>query len=264
MSRLDDPGFDWTAVITLLVVFAVVVSGAGGGTYAVLSDVENTTGTLSVEQVVQNNQYQVYNVSCDAVDGNNVVETSPDADEMRSIRDFEVPERDGCAKVSVWLRPSAFDGSSPKDATIAHRHDGEWKHLNTSVEWQTEGWMIHLSAYTESFSPFAVFVPNESQPTQLNGSAVGVNTTSSNGTTPTATPTPTPTATPTPTPTATPEPTATPTPTEEQDTDDDSRPRGGASGADSDTSPDEPTDDANGPSDDSTDGGDSTDDGSEN
>ena len=182
MSRLDEPGVDWTAVVTLVVVFAVVVSGAGGGTYAVLSDVENTSGTLTVEQVVQNQRYQIYEVSCEVIEGDNVVKTSPDASEMKSLRDFEIPERDGCVKVSVWLELRAFGDSSPADATIGHYHDGKWEYLDTLVSWKQDGWMVELTAYTSSYSPFAVFVPNESQPTQFATPVAPDNGTSGNGT----------------------------------------------------------------------------------
>jgi predicted ribosomally synthesized peptide with SipW-like signal peptide len=204
MSRLDDPGFDWTAVATLVVVFAVVVSGAGGGTYAVLSDIENTTGQLTVEQEVQAGQFQTYDVSCDVVEEGNVVDTLPDASEMKSIENFDVPERDGCVKISIWLEPSAFGDLSPTKASIGHWHDGEWQILDTSVSWQQDGWMVELTAYTSSYSPFAVFVPNESAPQPV---AEPGNQTEEvqNGTqtpTPTSTPTPAPTPTPTPDPDA--------------------------------------------------------------
>ena len=215
MSSADDPGWDWMSVVTIALVFVLVASAAGTGTYATLRDYENTTAqaTLNVEATISSGTVKVDRVQCtpkiESDDG-----TQMQYEDATVIHSEDVGDADRCARISFYLASSLLESKNaePESAFIIHKHENKWWKLDTAYS-QTDG-LARFTAYTDKFSPFAVAVPNESQPpvtvqapnqtTNVSNSTVGNgtvstattqnNTTSatSNISTPTPTPTPAP------------------------------------------------------------------------
>ncbi|MGQ4555649.1 hypothetical protein [Halobellus sp. GM3] len=150
--------FDGERILALALVFVVVASLTGGATTALLSDREAVAVDLTVDNAANG---EVSKVGVEPVESCDPVPESADTDTMQLAERFDV-EGDGCARISVWIAASWFDriGADADNVMIGHNDDG-WAFLGTDVEEPIDGWYV-LTATTNGFSPFGLFVPNES------------------------------------------------------------------------------------------------------
>ncbi|RLM88333.1 hypothetical protein D3D02_12240 [Halobellus sp. Atlit-38R] len=155
---------DARRVLALVLALVVVASMSGSATVALLSDNESIAVGLTASNA-DTAGGGVSGFDVEPLDtctvGNATVNQSQS--DLQAAATFEV-EGDGCAKLSVWVSESWLDrtGEDVDDVVIGHKGAGGWVFLETAVGEQKHGW-YELTATTTGFSPFGLFVPNESR-----------------------------------------------------------------------------------------------------
>ena len=100
MSRPDSSGIDWIAVSSVVIAFVVIASAVGGGTFAVLSDIESESGALTVgnsesmsmtaEPQVTNGMVQVQPISCGDNGSTQTVGVDLEPEKQTRIKEFQI------------------------------------------------------------------------------------------------------------------------------------------------------------------------------
>jgi predicted ribosomally synthesized peptide with SipW-like signal peptide len=156
-------------VVALVAVFVLVASVTGGGTYALLSDEEYlNNNTLTVNPNVESGMVQTTPVQCSPKIGSG----SP-ANVSVTVLESENVTGSSCAEITFWLNQTDFAAYAPtdlapQDAIVMHYDGSVWLALNTTWEYSDEHDLHAFTAYTDSFSPFVMAVPNESAPSIQN------------------------------------------------------------------------------------------------
>ncbi|WP_336023158.1 hypothetical protein [Halobellus salinisoli] len=156
---------DRSQAIAAVLALALVASASGAATTALLSDRED----VSVELAVERSPVSSFHVEpirvCEPTTAENGVDP-------QLIEQFEV-EGDGCANISIWVSQSWVEQSAGDVDNVVIGHDGGsgWTFFETTVAAERDGW-YKLRATTDGFSPFGLFVANESVAGTEAGSAV--------------------------------------------------------------------------------------------
>ena len=153
---------DARRVFALVLALVVVASMSGSATVALLSDRESIAVGLTASNA-NTDTGSVSGFDVEPLDTCTVDNATANQRDLRAAAKFDV-EGDGCAKLSVWVSESWLDrtGEDVDDVVIGHKDSSGWAFLETAVGEQRHGW-YELTATTTGFSPFGLFVPNESR-----------------------------------------------------------------------------------------------------
>ncbi|WP_049984805.1 PGF-pre-PGF domain-containing protein [Halobellus rufus] len=174
MTRSLRLPIDRSQALAAVLALALVASASGAATTALLSDREDVSVEVSVEQ----SPVSAFHV--EPIDTCEPAMLNGDA-EAELIEQFDV-DGEGCAHVSVWVSKQWVEQSAGAVEAVVIGHDdgSDWTYFETTVVDERNGW-YELRATTDGFSPFGLFVANESNATADSGSTVGDGT-AGNGT----------------------------------------------------------------------------------
>ncbi|MDQ2053886.1 hypothetical protein [Halobellus sp. H-GB7] len=143
-------------LLAVALALVVVASVSGSATTALLSDRESIDVGLTVDDHGGVSQFHVESIATCPVET-----VEHDAATLQLTERFDV-EGDGCAQISVWVSESWLDrvGTDVGDVVIGHENASGWAYFETTVVREQAGW-YELAAVTDGFSPFGLFVPNE-------------------------------------------------------------------------------------------------------
>ncbi|RLM88325.1 PGF-pre-PGF domain-containing protein [Halobellus sp. Atlit-38R] len=143
-------------LLAVALALVVVASVSGSATTALLSDRESIDVGLTVDDHGGVSQFHVESVAACPVET-----VEHEAATLQLTERFDV-EGDGCAQISVWVSESWLDrvGTDVDDVVIGHENASGWAYFETTVVREQAGW-YELTAVTDGFSPFGLFVPNE-------------------------------------------------------------------------------------------------------
>ncbi|WP_162524288.1 hypothetical protein [Halobellus captivus] len=147
---------DGSQLLAAALALVVVASLSGAATTALLSDREDVTVELDVEQSDVSKFRVTPLTSCEPA-------TAETAADLELVAEFDV-HGDGCAQITVWVSKSWVDENAGDvdDVLIGHDGGSGWTYFETTVEAERHG-TYKLRATTDGFSPFGLFVPNESE-----------------------------------------------------------------------------------------------------
>ena len=143
-------------LLAVALALVVVASVSGSATTALLSDRESIDVGLTVDDHGGVSQFHVEPIATCPIET-----TGHDATTLQLAEQFDV-EGDGCARISIWVSESWLDrvNTDVDDVVIGHENASGWAYFETTVVREQAGW-YELTAVTSGFSPFGLFVPNE-------------------------------------------------------------------------------------------------------